>query len=132
MRYDTSEPITADTETVPAHGVYTILRDIDSKVQNVGNELYMFRRETSHDMSEVKNRLSTLESTDVKRDKSIDRLQSEVAVLKEDVHELRQDIKELTGGIRELSGGLSGMQTRLNWWLVFAGIVIALLQYIKG
>ena len=58
--------------------------------------------------------------------------QSKVSGLEEDVKELRQDIKELTGGIRELTGGMSGMQTRLNWWLVFAGIVISLLQYIKG
>ena len=132
MRYNASEQMTVDAETMLVHGVYTILRDIEGKVQNVGNELYMFRRETLRDMSEVKSRLSNLESTDVKRDKSIDKLQSEVAGLKEDVRELRQDIKELTGGIRELTGGMSGMQTRLNWWLVFAGIVIALLQYIKG
>ena len=132
MRYDASEQLTVDAENTSQQGVYTILQGMDNRVREVSNELYVFRRETNHDMSEVKSRLVNLEASGAKNEKSRDKLQSDVAELKEDVRELRQDIKELHGGIREIAGGMSGMQTRLNWWLVFAGIVIALLQYIKG
>ena len=58
-------------------------------------------------------------------------LKSDVADLKDDMKEVRQDIKEIRGEVREMAGSLSGMQTRLNWWLVIAGVVIAALQYFR-
>ena len=132
MRYDTSERMTVDAETMPAHGVYTILRDISDDIRELKNAQYEYARRTDGRLLRLEEDTASLkrEMQDLKL--SVGVTQSKVSGLEEDVKELRQDIKELTGGIRELTGGMSGMQTRLNWWLVFAGIVISLLQYIKG
>ena len=132
MRYETSERLTEGTETMPAHGVYTILRDISEDIRELKNAQYEYARRTDGRLFRLEEDTAILkrEVQDLKVSAGV--TQSKVSGLAEDVKELRQDIKELTGGIRELTGGISGMQTRLNWWLVFAGIVIALLQYIKG
>ena len=67
--------------------------------------------------------------TELRQDLAV--LKSDVADLKDDMKEVRQDIKEIRGEVREMAGSLSGMQTRLNWWLVIAGVVIAVLQYFR-
>ena len=132
MRYDTSEKLTLEAETMPQHGVYTILRNVSNDIHGLKNAHYEYARLTDGRLSRLEEDVSEL-----KRDMQVMKgdtevLKHDVAELKEDVRELRHDIKELHGGLREIAGGISGMQTRLNWWLVFAGIVIALLQYIKG
>ena len=116
------------------HGVYRILRDMNEDVRELKASQY-----------ETDRRLTRLESTteEIKKDvtvlkKDVAVLQSDVSGLKEDMKEVRQDIKEirqdmkdLHGTVKEIAGSLSGMQTRFNWWLVIAGVVIAALQFLK-
>ena len=110
------------------HGVYRILRDMNEDIRELRNSQH-----------ETDRRLTRLESTTDELKKDVAVLQSDVSGLKDDMKEVRQDIKEirqdmkdLHGEVREIAGSLSGMQTRLNWWLVIAGVVIALLQFLKS
>ena len=132
MRYDTHGQLAVDAETMPQHGVYTILRGMNDDIRELKNAHYEYARLTDGRLSRLEDDVSELkrDMQALKGDTEV--LKHDVSELKEDVRELRQDLKELHGGLREIAGGMSGMQTRLNWWLVFAGIVIALLQYIKG
>ena len=114
------------------HGVYRILRDMNEDIRELKDSQYEFHHETDR-------RLTRLESTTDELKKDVAVLQSDVSGLKDDMKEVRQDIKEirqdmkdLHGEVREIAGSLSGMQTRLNWWLVIAGVVIALLQFLKS
>ena len=122
-----------DTETHPA--VYEILQDMSSDIRELKDTQY----EQHHELTGIKQRVTRLESdtAELKRDVStlkqdVAVLKSDVSTLKEDVKELRQDMTALHGEVKGIAGMLSGMQTRLNWWLVIAGIVLALLQYLKG
>ena len=121
-----------EPEFLERHGVYRILRDVNEDIRELKDSQYEFHRETDR-------RLTRLESTTDELKKDVAVLQSDVSGLKDDMKEVRQDIKEirqdmkdLHGTVREIAGSLSGMQTRLNWWLVIAGVVIAALQFFKS
>ena len=116
------------------HGVYRILRDMNEDIRELRNSQH-----------ETDRRLTRLESTTEEIKKDVSGLKQDVAVLKsdvsglkddmketrQDIKEIRQDIKDLHGAVKEIAGSLSGMQTRFNWWLVIAGVVIAALQFFK-
>ena len=113
------------------HGVYRILRDMNEDIRELKDSQYEFHRETDR-------RLTRLESTTDELKKDVAVLKSDVSGLKDDMKEVRQDIKEirqdmkdLHGTVKEIAGSFSGMQTRFNWWLVIAGVVIAALQFLK-
>ena len=122
-----------DTETRPA--VYDLLQDMNADIREIRDVQY----EQHHELTGLNQRVTRLESdvSDLKCDVSTLRqdvavLKRDVSGLKEDVKELRQDMKDLRGEVKGIAGILGGMQTRLNWWLVIAGIVLALLQNLKG
>ena len=112
--------------------MYDILRGISEDITDLKETEYLHYQEMQRRMSVQETELSS-----VKKDVEI--LKTDVAVLKEDVKdlkqdvkEIRQDIKELHGEVREIAGGLAALQTRLTWILGAAGLVIAMLQYLKG
>lgn len=128
-------------EVSESYGVYRILRDMNEDIRELKDSQY-----------ETDRRLTHLESTTEELQKDVAVLKQDVAVLKQDIavlksdvsglkndmkevrhdiKEIRQDMKDLHGEVREIAGSLSGMQTRLNWWLVIAGVVIATLQYFR-
>ena len=98
---------------------------MNDDIRNIRDTQY----ETRHEITGIKQRLTTLEAdvSVLKQDVAV--LKSDVVDLKNDMKKVRQDMKDLHGEVREIAGSLSGMQTRLNWWLVIAGVVIAALQY---
>ncbi len=112
-------------------GVYRILRDMSEDMQELKDSQHEFQRETKHELECINQGLTRLENSEAKHDKDIEILKSDAAGLKDDMKEFRQDMKELRGEVREIAGNLSGMQTRLNWWLVAVGIIIAALEYLK-
>ena len=118
-----------DTETHPA--VYEMLQDMSRDIRELKDTQYEFQHETRHEIAGINQRLTAVEQDTAKLKQDVAVLKSDVSTLKEDVKELRQDVKDLHGEVKGIAGMIGGMQTRLNWWLVIAGIVLALLQYLK-
>ena len=121
---DTSEPYTH-------RGTYDILIGLDNNFRDLANEMYMFRRETQRDLSELKQEVATLKASDTKHDKNIDRLQDNVSELKQEVKDLHRDISDIKGDIKALAAGFGTAQNRFNWGLVILGIFVALIQLLK-
>ena len=128
MKYDT----TTDNDTATLHGVYALLRDMSRDIRKQSDQQYEYQHETRHDIADLRERLTRLETSDVKHDKDIEILKSDVTDLKSDMKSVRQELHDIHGEVRELSGMMTGMQTRLNWWLVIAGIILALMQYLRS
>ena len=98
-------------------GTFELIHSIDKNVRDINSELYIFRRETNRDFAEQKQRLDTLEASDTKHDKAIDRLTIEVSELKTEVKELRHDISDIKGDIKAIAAGFGAAQNRFNWGL---------------
>ena len=128
-------PETAYSDTYTEHthtlGTFDIIRGLDKNVRDICSELYVFRRETQRDFSELKQDVATLKASDAKHDKNIDRLQDDVSELKQEVKELRRDISDIKGDIKALAAGFGAAQNRFNWGLVILGLIIALIQLLK-
>ncbi|MBQ7214761.1 MAG: hypothetical protein IJS39_02120 [Synergistaceae bacterium] len=118
-------------ETSTHRGTYDILIGLDNNFRDLANEMYMFRRETQRDLSELKQEVATLKASDAKHDKNIDRLQDDVSELKQEAKDLRRDISDIKGDIKALAAGFGAAQNRFNWGLVILGIFIALIQLLK-
>ena len=104
---------------------------MDNYIREMRNDLYIFRREVIRDVSELKQRMTNLEASDVQHDKNISKLQSDVSELKEDVKELKRDVSEIRGDIKAISAGFGATQNRFDWALVILGIFVALIQLLK-
>ena len=129
MKYDISErQLTIDSEAVSPRGVYTILQGVDVSLRELRDTQSETSRRTDTRLTQLAEEVSGLkeEVTSLKVAEGV--TQHKISALEDDVRELRRDIKELHGDIREIAGGFTMMQTRLNWWLVIAGLVIAALQ----
>ncbi|MBQ7193743.1 MAG: hypothetical protein IJR98_05175 [Synergistaceae bacterium] len=127
-----SEQLTLDHEARNQQGIYSILRGIDTNLRELHDEFYDYRKESESRMSRMGEEVSNLkrEVTDLKITTGV--TEHRITELREDVKELRQEVSGLRGELREIAGSFAMMQTRLNWWLVIVGIVIAALQYWKG
>ena len=112
-------------------GSFELIHSIDKNVRNINSELYIFRRETIRDMSEQKQRISSLEASNTKHDKAIDRLADEVSDLKTEVKELRHDICDIKGDIKAIAAGFGAAQNRFYWGLIILGLFVALIQLLK-
>lgn len=118
-------------DTVHDYGTFELMMSMDKDVREMKNELYMFRRETSRDISEVKQKMTEFESSEIRHDKNISILQNDVSELKEEVKELRHDMSEIKGDIKAISAGFGAAQSRFNWALVILGLFVALIQLLK-
>ena len=112
-------------------GTFDIIRGFDKNVREFSNELYMFRRETQHELSEIKKETSGLTTSNIDHDKRIDRLQDDVSELKQEVKELHKDVSDIKGDIKAIAAGFGAAQNRFNWGLVILGIIVALIQLLK-
>ena len=91
----------------------------------------MFRHETQHELSEIKNEMSGLTTSNIDHDKRIDRLQDDVSELKQEVKELHKGVSDIKGDIKAIAAGFDAAQNRFNWGLVILGIIVALIQLLK-
>ena len=112
-------------------GAFELIHSVDKNVRDISSELYVFRRETISNISELKQRVSNLEAANVRHDKAIDKLSDDVSELKQDVKELRRDVSDIKGDIKALAAGFGTAQNRFNWGLVILGLLIALIQLLK-
>ena len=112
-------------------GAFDIIHSVDKNVRDISSELYVFRREANSNISELKQRISSLEAANVRHDKAIDKLSDDVSELKQDVKELRRDVNDIKGDIKALAAGFGAAQNKFNWGLVILGLLIALIQLLK-
>lgn len=131
MQYE-SEQLTFDHEKLTPRGIYSFLRGIDTSVREVRDSLYDQERNTTSRFSRMEEELSSLKKEVLDLRISAGVTEHRLTELKDDVKGLREEVSELRGDMREMSGSFTAMQTRLNWWLVGVGIVIAVLQLWKG
>ncbi len=131
MPYESAQ-LTFDHEKMTPQGIYPILRGIDNSVRELKDEYYESSREDRSRMSRMEEELSSLKKEVLDLRISAGVTEHRLTELKDDVKGLREEVSELRGDMREMSGSFTAMQTRLNWWLVGVGIVIAVLQLWKG
>ena len=112
-------------------GAFELIHSIDKNVRDISSELYVFRREANSNISELKQRVSSLEAANVHHDKTIDKLSDDVSELKQDVKELRRDVNDIKGDIKALAAGFGATQNKFNWGLVILGLFVALIQLLK-
>ena len=118
-------------ERSTTQGVFELIHSIDKNVRDTNSELYIFRRETAHNIVEFQQRITNLETANIQHDKAIDRLQNDVTELKQEVKELRQDVSDIKGDIKALAAGFGAAQNRFNWGLIILGLFVALIQLLK-
>ena len=129
MRYE-PEQLTIDTE--PSEGVYPLIRSLDRSVRELKDEQNQFRRETSARLSALEGSMSDLIRQEAQQDAKLEMLQRDMTEAKADVKEIRADMSELKGDMKALASVLSTSQTRLNWILAGLGVLIALIEMLKG
>ena len=113
------------------HGVYELIHSIDKNVRDTNSELYIFRRETAHSITELQQRVTRLETAGIQHDKAIDRLQNDVTELKQEVKALREDVGDMKGDLKAIAAGFGAAQNRFNWGLIILGLFVALIQLLK-
>ena len=108
-----------------------MIRGIDKNVRELSSELYVFRRKTNSNISELKQKNSLLEATNIHHDQAIDKLSDDVSELKQEVKELRKDVSDIKGDIKALAAGFGAAQNRFNRGLIILGLFVALIQLLK-
>ena len=118
-------------EQSSTQGTFEIIKGLDANVREIGNDLYVFRRETDRKFETLEADVSSLKKdvTGLQQDTVV--LKNDVSELKSEIKELRRDVSDIKGDIKALTAGFGAAQSRFNWGLVILGIIVALIQLLK-